>query len=191
MGLKDILEPKEAIGEVVYEDGSTNEHYDAPDSTPGDSPETADKSRELEKQPMPSDTMCPYCGGEPTDDSVVNHRLSATGYLHDDIQLQCQDCGHEWPVGVPIGEIEDPMAEDLYCDSCEKRFMRVHRVAPDWDSPEDRRRVLLHLKCPNCFYFDKEVRECGDRGIALVGYSDITGSFDDATAYGWSDDADN
>lgn len=186
MGLKDIFEPTEAEAKVVYEDGTTN--YDA--EADADADADGDGSPEMEHQAVPSATMCPYCGGKPTDASARDHQLSAVGYLHDDIQLTCRDCDSEWACGMPIGELDHPMAEDLYCDSCTDRFMRVHRVAPDWGCPENRQRVLIHAKCPNCFYFDKFVRECGPRGIALMGYPDITGSLENASEYGWSDGAD-
>lgn len=170
--LNEIFEPTEATASVVYEDGSTNEDDD--------------DAVELDEQSVPSDSMCPYCGGEPTDESARRHDLSAIGYLHDDVHLQCEDCDSEWAVGIPIGEIDDEYAADLFCDSCESRYMRVHRVAPRWRrDDESDRKVLLHLKCPNCYYFDKVVRDCGPQGISLVGYPDITGSREDADEYGW------
>lgn len=190
MGLKERVEPMEAQGKVVYEDGDTNvPEEEFPTDVLGEAREHATGNvQDLEKQAVPSDSMCPYCGGTPTDESVIEHRLSANGYLHDDIHMQCQDCSNEWPCGVPIGEIDDDYSADLYCDSCEKRYMRIHRVAPDWGAPGGRERVLLHLKCPNCFFFDKVIRDCGDRGVALVGYPDITGSRENAKPYGWSGD---
>lgn len=126
-----------------------------------------------EVAPVPDDATCPYCGGDAEAVDPVAHRLSAIGYTHDDVEMECADCESTWPLGIPIGEFEGEEAEDLFCSSCEKRFMRVHRVVPRWRSED---KVMLHLKCPNCYYFDKQQRVAGDGGKVLVGYPDITGS---------------
>lgn len=185
MDLKERFEPMEATGKVVYESGETNVEESAEQLRGPNFTGTPD---DAERQPVPDESMCPYCGGEPTDESARDHQLSAIGYMHDDIRMECADCDTQWTCGVPIGEVDDGRAEDLFCDSCTQRYMRIHRVAPDWNARENRKRVLLHLKCPNCFYFDKAVRDCGPKGISLVGYPDITGSTEDADAYGWPED---
>lgn len=141
-----------------------------------------------EKQPVPDDTTCPYCGADVHDDNVVKHRLSAMGYIHDDIEMECDECGQTWPLGVPVGEFEGDEAEKLFCSSCESRFMRIHRVAPRWNSDPDNRKVMLHLKCPNCYYFEKQQRDVGPNGRSLVGYPDITGSTDGASPEGYRDE---
>lgn len=145
---------------------------------------------ELSEQPVPDvPIFCPECGGEPVrsaDEIQVQHRLSAMGYLHDDQDPECSECGHSWTHGVPVGQFEG--GEDLLCDSCQhdpslKRpvYYRVHRV--EWQQGD---RVLLHLKCPRCYLFTTVERERDNRGVALVGYPDITGSTDGADEYGWT-----
>lgn len=178
----DVSRRATATGTVVYGEETTG----------ADDEETTVVSNETDEtivsQPVPDETSCPYCGGTPTDASAQNHHLSAMGYLHDDIQMECAECDSTWACGVPVGEFEDERAQELWCDSCEQRLMRVHRIHPDWDSTSDRRVIRIHLKCPNCFYFTKLARQCGPRGISLMGYPDITGSTDGADAFGWPDD---
>ena len=139
---------------------------------------------ELTKQPIPSNTKCPYCGASPTEDSRVKDMLSDLGYTHDDVFLQCQECDEEWTCGIPIGEHDGKYASSLFCDSCEERYMRVHRVnVKTYDDA-----VEIHLKCPSCYYFDRITRDVDDGGVALMGYPDITGSTDGADPYGWKDE---
>lgn len=144
----------------------------------------------MEKQPIPEDSKCPQCGGEPTDESEINHHLSQLGYVHDDIEMKCSECGYGWYCGVPIGEYEGELAEELFCDSCESRYMLVHRVLPrPGSSPPFRYR--LHLKCPNgdCNYFKKVDRKTDNHGIGLVGYPQITGEMGNHVEdYGWESD---
>lgn len=127
----------------------------------------------MEKQPVPSDAHCPTCGGEPEYDP--EHILSASGYTHDDIHYTCSECGNTWVSGVPIGEAEGELADDLFCRSCEQRYALVHRVQPINDT-----RVKIHLKCPNCYNFWHLERESDD-GILLMGYPSITGDMEDVS----------
>lgn len=185
-GLMGRVEAKTAVGRVEYGDGSTNyEDADDPETAAG---QEDDRDVPLDYQPVPSESSCPYCGGDPTDRTERHHSLSALGYLHDDVQMECADCGRTWPCGVPVGEYDGPGAEELFCDSCEQRYMRVHRVNCD---PRDRRDYyIIHLKCPNpeCYYFDKIQREPDGGGTALLGYPDITGSVENAKPYGYQGD---
>lgn len=133
----------------------------------------------MSKQAIPDDSNCPYCGSEPTEESVVERNLSDLGYRHEDIALECQDCGEAWWHGIPIGEYEE--GNDLLCASCEQHRMLVHRV-------QDRgRQFRLHLKCPNCYHFDKVDRTPDDEQIALVGYPAITGDADGAEPFGYEE----
>lgn len=175
---------KTAVGRVEYADGSTNHSEDTKDPETMAGSET-DHPEPLDHQPVPSESRCPYCGGDPTDRSERHHSLSVLGYLHDDIQMECEECGRTWPCGVPVGEYDGPGAEELFCDSCEQRFMRVHRV--NWDPRGRRDYFIIHLKCPNpeCYYFAKLQREPDGGGTALLGYPDITGSVESAKPYGY------
>lgn len=184
--LRDRIEAKTAIGRVEYEDGSTNfEDADDPTTIAGSE---GDRNENLDYQPVPSDSACPYCGGDPTERSRRHHTLSDLGYLHDDIQMECSECGQTWPCGVPVGEYDGPGGEDLFCSSCEKRYMRVHRI--NWDRQGRRDYFIVHLKCPNpnCYYFAKTKREPDSGGTALIGYPDITGDVENADAYGYQGD---
>lgn len=93
---------------------------------------------DLTTQPEPDATACPACGGPPAD--APEHRLSALGYLHDDICYTCDDCGEEWTHGVPIGTTD---AGDLRCAQCDALGL-VHRIHFD-DGRFD-------VKCPECYY---------------------------------------
>lgn len=140
---------------------------------------------DLEEQPDRPDSKCPECGGDPIPDSVTHH-LENLGYAHDDIGNQCEECGHLWKCGVPIGDFDMPeMAADLRCDSCDKADMLVHRVVIGPSSIQGD--VVLHLKCPNpdCHYFDRIGRDTDKDGRALVGYPQITGATKDARPYGY------
>lgn len=137
---------------------------------------------DLTEQPIPSETNCPNCGSSPTHESIVAHRLEATGYQHDDIRLECGDCGSRWTCGVPIGK-ELEYGDDLWCDACDDSVMFVHRVRIRSGGDE----VSVHMKCPNCYYFDTVLRETDDGGVALMGYPDITGSFEGADPYGYKE----
>jgi uncharacterized Zn finger protein len=156
MDLSDIFEPMEATGKIDVG---------------------------VEEQDVPDDGSCPECGAEIDDEQVVEHRLSTMGYLHDDVAMECDECGATWPYGVPVGDHEPE--HDLRCPSCGHDYMRVHRVAPRWE--DDVRVVMLHLKCPECYYFEKQQREVGPHGKSLVGYPDITGSTDGAEPEGYTE----
>lgn len=140
---------------------------------------------ELEKQPTPSAGTCPHCGGEP--EYEPEHVLSASGYLHDDVHFTCRDCGGEWTSGVPIGEYDGPLAEDLFCEACEKRYGFIHRV-----EILDETTIRVHMKCPNtdCYHFWQFDREGDGRGVVLMGYPQITGDVEGADqTYGYRDKA--
>lgn len=141
---------------------------------------------EFEEQPVP-DATCPYCGGTPTDESIARHKLGAIGYLHDDIKFECAECEEDWVHGVPVGEYDGAYAADLFCDACEERYQLVHRVVIQQHDDS----VLIHLKCPNCYHFEKLHRELDDHNVALMGYPQITGdvALADGT-YGYTEDSD-
>lgn len=104
------------------------------------------------------------------------------GYLHDDIGLECPQCGKSWTLGVPVGEFDG--GEDLICDSCGV-FMWVHRVVTQPDhKPYD---LEVHLKCGSCYNF-KKITRTGKDNVTLIGYPHITGSTADAEPFGWTDD---
>lgn len=135
-------------------------------------------------------SWCPECGEEATEESVREHDLSAMGYLHDDVKLECSN-GHRWTLGVPIGD--PPEAEDMVCDSCGET-MAVHRVIVkranlqaliDRNGPA---RVGLHLKCPACNYFTTTQRRSDARGTVLIGNPETTGQVDGAETEGYPDD---
>lgn len=153
-------------------------------------PRTIDELNMTEKidhlPEIPSESNCPSCGSEPTDDSIVERRLSDMGYLHEDIALECSECKESWWLGVPRGDYED--GEDLWCESCEDTWMLVHRVDPIAGGDDE---IELHLKCPNpeCHHFKRVLRE-GDGRRVLVGYPMITGSTEEAKPYGYPKEAD-
>lgn len=131
----------------------------------------------LEAQPEPSGVTCPLCGGDP---AGARHNLAAIGYLHDDITLSCEECGHSWVHGVPIGEYEGDRADELFCAHCEERYGLVHRVEVGDGQ------VTLHVKCPACRAFWLVPREPDDAGVALTGYPQTTGAVTDGTEpYGY------
>lgn len=101
----------------------------------------------MEEQPE-RETNCPQCGGEPTEESEVRHRLSDMGYLHDDQTFTCQECNRDYTHGVPVGD-PDVNAEDLWCDVCNLGYMTVHRV-----KVRSVDQVRLHLKCHHHHSFD-------------------------------------
>ena len=101
----------------------------------------------LESQP-PRQSNCPACGASPSDTSIVEHRLSDMGYLHDDQHFECSDCGHEYTHGVPVGE-PDMDVDDLWCDGCDLGYMNVHRA-----EQTDGDVVQIHLKCAHHHAFD-------------------------------------
>lgn len=150
---------------------------------------------ELTEQTLPEDVpiFCPECGAPPEDNQAqMQHQLSAMGYLHDDQSAQCAECGHRWTHGVPVGG--GTTGQDLRCRMCRHdpdlghdQFYRVHRVVFSRQaSPGGPGRVTLHLKCPRCYHFLKVEREQDQKGVALVGYPDITGEVEGADEYGWT-----
>jgi predicted RNA-binding Zn-ribbon protein involved in translation (DUF1610 family) len=144
---------------------------------------------ELTEQPTPKDVRCPECGAIATDESVRDHRLYATGYLHDDVRFECPECATGWTHGIAVGSIADDDSppvdpDDMLCSSCGEQ-VRVHRVQPTPD--DDRFDVLLHTKCPACNLFEFVGRDTGPNGVALVGHPDITGSTEGASPSGYPD----
>lgn len=138
---------------------------------------------ELSEQALPEDSHCPNCGQSPSDESIVEHRLSNNGYLHDDVKLECSACGEEWTHGVPIGQ-ELEYGDDLWCDSCDDSVMLVHRARV-----LDSSKAYLDLKCPNCKYYKSISREGTehptDGDVFLVGYPQLTGEMEGAEEYGY------
>lgn len=130
----------------------------------------------LSEQQVPQHAHCPYCRSEPTDDSVVKHQLSAMGYLHDDVRLECSECGERWTLGIPIGE---GGYEDMWCQSCDSAYFGTHRV--EWMRDAGKIVFRLHLKCPNCYHFKRVMRDPDDQHIALVGKPTLTGAQDGQT----------
>lgn len=136
----------------------------------------------MREQPIPEKSRCPNCGEKPTDESVVEHRLSSMGYTHDDIRLECQNCSERWTHGVPIGT-ETEFGEDLLCDSCGSPML-VHRIRI-----KDNLQAKLDVKCPECKYFNTLQREGRahevDGDVYLIGYPQIVGEIEDAENYGY------
>lgn len=145
---------------------------------------------DLSPADVPSESSCPTCGADPTDESVLEHRLSDMGYTHDDVRLECAnpDCENDgWTLGVPIGEFDG--GSDLWCASCDETQYLVHRIhVVTGEEGEDKLRV--HLKCPNCYHFPlpPPERELDDMGVSLIGYPQITGATEGARPDGYVDD---
>lgn len=182
--LQEGVEMMEAEGKVVYEDGSTN--FDEGEVAVYH--EDAAGDADVDFQPTPKADSCPYCGGDPTEESEAQHRLSALGYIHDDVHIECSDCGRKWVHGVPIGEFEGERAEELWCKVCRESYRRVHRVNVGGTNDDGSVNIVLHLKCPNCYHFERKSRTTDTDGMHLVGYPDITGSTEMAKPIGYEDD---
>lgn len=133
----------------------------------------------LEEQPVPEGVHCPKCGGDPYDSA--NHKLSATGYLHDDIVLVCSECAHSWTHGVPIGE-SHALADDLACPSCDYEYGLPHK--PNLDTNDDGE-FFTSMKCPDCNKVWGITREVDENGNACFGYPSITGNIKDANQSSW------
>lgn len=129
---------------------------------------------DLVEQPLPSETRCPRCGEPPTEESVRQHKLSANGYLHDDVRLDCQECGGSWLLGIPIGE---GGFDDLWCEACDDAYAFVHRFEP-WEDDDGEECRRMHMKCPNCVTFWYNLRYPDENDLTLVGYPSITGTQD-------------
>lgn len=127
-----------------------------------------------------ADIRCPDCGAEPTDESIRNVHLSSLGYFHGDMKYQCMECEASWTHGVPVGDGDSPLADDLVCDKCDGRYL-VHRVEPDDDT------IMLHLKCPECYAFERVHREWSTKRI-LVGYPQTTGELNPDRPDGFTSD---
>lgn len=135
---------------------------------------------------------CPKCGERATDESLTEVRLSELGYYHGDAHYECQECDNEWVHGVPVGRSEK-FSDDLYCQSCEEEWYLIHRVVPhvqvdfeeeDWTFNQ----IQLHVKCPNCYHFDRISREADEENRrVLVGYPQITGQTEGAEPYGYKE----
>lgn len=164
---------------------------------------------------------CPECGADPElqphEALVVQERLQAGGYLHNDISMTCSSCRHSWTHGVPRGTLD--VYDDLHCPVCsveresrlgrlkrwvmdrlprvdppdpvvDRQVMLVHRVRitdlPVEGNPGE---LMLHLKCPRCFYFDRTGRMTDGKRVTLVGYPEIAGAITEETnPYGWVPD---
>lgn len=151
---------------------------------------------ELAEQPTPDvDVFCPHCGGRPVygpdEQAAVQHRLSATGYLHDDLKFRCSECGEHWAHGMPVGEYDvADHVDQLTCHSCRHdpacehdQYYRVKGVLlTRLPSPGGPGQVKLVLKCPRCKLHSTVKRHLTDQdgtpGL-LVGYPDVTGAVTD------------
>ena len=152
---------------------------------------------DIEDAPAPREigedleVRCPECGGEPNyqpDEALaVQERLQSNGYLHNDISIKCTECGHSWPHGVPRGEWDG--YGDLSCEACGHETMLVHRVRLNTAPEDGEGEVTLHLKCPECYKFDRTARKMDRNGVSLVGYPQLTGEIDSTVnPYGWLPD---
>lgn len=155
------------------------------DDIPADAPDPRTLDPDVE-------VTCPECGGEPNyqpDTALtVQERLQANGYLHNDINIKCTECGHSWAHGIPRGRFEG--YPDLECEACDHEHVLVHRVRLDTPPTNGNAgEVVLHTKCPRCFYFNRVYRKMDPQGVTLVGYSQIVGEIDeDVNPYGWVPD---
>lgn len=120
---------------------------------------------------------CPECGGEPEHDP--RHNLRALGYLHDDVDHICRDCGNEWTCGVPIGDPPEKLASDLRCDACVHRDVDVYGRINWVRWQDDAGRFAIAAKCPECYYVWTLTRDATNGG-ALLGDPTIEGNMDDA-----------
>jgi predicted Zn-ribbon and HTH transcriptional regulator len=137
---------------------------------------------DLEKQSIPSESKCPECGGDPNAESRAQHTLSDLGYLHDDVDLECEDCSTSWTLGIPVGD--GPENDELWCDSCDDTRMLIHRFRIR--NYEDKPNIKMHLKCPNCYFFKiSNPRNVDENDLVLTGYPEITGDTDEAESWGW------
>lgn len=137
------------------------------------------------------EVTCPSCDGGPEVPLDTKRNLSDLGYLHGDIDLRCESCGHTWSHGVPVEGGNSPMGELLRCHVCDGGPMLVHRITynreMDREGRDGAHLLTLHLKCPDCKYFRKVHRTTDRDGICLVGYPEITGDLDSASPRGWSE----
>lgn len=122
---------------------------------------------------------CPECNADINEETKVKHNLGNVGYQHDDISFECVN-GHNWVHGHPIGDPPREMWEYLECQVCDEELMLPHRIHVKPNGGID-----LDLKCPNCFHFKTVERKLGDRNRVMYGYPQITGSFEDATPFGY------
>lgn len=150
----------------------------------------------LEPQDIPAGSRCPNCGAKPTDETRIEHRLSNLGYKHDDILLECSECGTEWNHGMAQGNPPEEMYEDLRCEC--GVFMRVHGITARGvtaTNPFDEVYLRLLLKCPNCQHTKRVDRETDGTFSTLVGFPMTTGELDieaaredPGVAWGWDPD---
>lgn len=126
----------------------------------------------MREQSFPEKSKCPECGGEATEKSKREHHLQALGYLADDGYPICKECGNQWRIGRPVGEYEE--GDDLICDSCGYKYVRIHFIKAIMRGGS-LRHYKLNTKCPECATYDTIQRKPDSEGRALVGYPDITG----------------
>lgn len=124
-----------------------------------------------------TESRCPQCGEEPTDESVVHKNLSDIGYLHEDRRYECSSCGNRWTVGEPKGEPED---DTWLCDSCGgdliPHFVYIYH---------DNTKARIKPKCQDCNWVpdDPLVIEGSSNGHStrvFIGHHTVTGDRDAA-----------
>lgn len=89
---------------------------------------------------------CVRCGAQLPMESAVVGDLGYLGYLHNDVSVDCEECGQEHTFGVPV---DSPVDQPPKCPVCGGRWFPYkvdgHRGWPDID---------VHWKCEECWYFE-------------------------------------
>jgi predicted RNA-binding Zn-ribbon protein involved in translation (DUF1610 family) len=124
-----------------------------------------------------TDSLCPECGAQPTDESVIYEQLSHLGYHHTDTRYECSMCGEKWIVGEPHGTIDN---DTWVCDSCGGDYIPHFLYINSGENT-----IRVRPKCKDCFYLPKERIELeskfnGENIRGFVGHHLTTGDMEDS-----------
>jgi len=117
-----------------------------------------------------ADRSCAKCGADISGLFERQDNLSDLGYLHEDVHVDCPECGHSHAFGVPVNR---PTEEPPQCPCCQGRVYpyKVNRNG----SPGLRN---VHWKCEDCFYFQTMGPTHRDGSISYLGVEHLRGEFD-------------
>lgn len=97
--------------------------------------------------------------------------LSALGYLHEDVWVDCPECGKSHVFGIPEnGDVTEPPE----CPVCGGRRY-PYKCNRDGD-PGLRN---VHWKCEDCYYFETKEPTRRDGSVTYFGVHHLEGSWDE------------
>lgn len=136
---------------------------------------------------------CVNCGADLPTETQISANLVALGYLHEDVHVDCGECGESHTFGIPR---ERETTEPPHCNCCGGReypykvdAYTMRDRMDSWgskgytynvkDIEEILKRIEIHWKCEDCWHFRKGTLDHLVNDVWLLGVDHLVGRRDD------------